>query len=72
MIYPQLSEDSEVAFQHTNLRILIHETIVEIAEEKVEIITTQLKGKEVDLNFKAYVSQVLNLLLNFSKSLVLK
>jgi hypothetical protein len=72
LIHPQLSEDYDVAFQHTNLRILIHETIIEIAAEKVKIVTTQLKGKEADLNFKAYVSKLLTLMLNFSKSLVLK
>jgi hypothetical protein len=72
LINPQLSNDYNIDFQYTTLRILIHETIIEIAAEKVKIVTTQLKGKEVDLNFKAYVSKVLTLLLNFSKSLVLK
>jgi hypothetical protein len=34
LIHPQLSDDFNIAFQHTNLRILIHETIVKIAAKK--------------------------------------
>ena len=64
-----MHDENEAADEVTNFRILLHELIVKIAQKKQELIHVQLKGKEVDLNFKATLSKTLVCVLDFAESL---